>query len=109
MPNSNTAQCAGNSFAVFSLCSVHKNFAKATFMLNQQFSELDINAKNKSSSLYLVDKCISMLPNNIIEQSNLKKNKVSETLSGCIELNENGSIKNYKISIKHPEIKYSIF
>ena len=44
MPNSNTAQCAGNFFAVFSLCSVHKNFAKATFMLNQQFSELDINA-----------------------------------------------------------------
>ena len=44
VPNSNTAQCAGNSFAVFSLCSVHKNFAKATFMLNQQFSELDINA-----------------------------------------------------------------
>ncbi len=38
-----------------------------------------------------------MLPKNIIEESNLKKNKVSETLSGCIELNENGSIKKYKI------------
>ena len=60
-------------------------------------SDIDINAKKRSSSLYLIDKCISMLPKNIIEQSNLKKNKVSETLSGCIELNENGSIKKYKI------------
>ena len=34
---------------------------------------------------------------NIIEKSNLKKNKLSETLSACIELNENGSIKRYKI------------
>lgn len=73
---------------------IHVSYPSKIFEFN---SELDINAKNKSSSLYLVDKCISMLPNNIIEQSNLKKNKVSETLSGCIELNENGSIKKYKI------------
>ena len=73
---------------------IHVSYPSKLFEFN---SELDINAKKKSSSLYLVDKCISMLPNNIIEQSNLKKNKVSETLSGCIELNENGSIKKYKI------------
>ena len=73
---------------------IHVSYPSKIFEFN---SELDINAKKKSSSLYLVDKCISMLPNNIIEQSNLKKNKVSETLSGCIELNENGSIKKYKI------------
>ncbi len=73
---------------------IHVSYPSSIFEFN---SELDINAKKKSSSLYLVDKCISMLPNNIIEQSNLKKNKISETLSGCIELNENGSIKNYKI------------
>ena len=60
-------------------------------------SEIDINAKKRSSSLYLIDKSISMLPKDIIKQSNLKKNKVSETLSACIELNENGSIKKYKI------------
>ena len=60
-------------------------------------SEIDINAKKRSSSLYLIDRSISMLPKDIIKQSNLKKNKVSETLSACIELNENGSIKKYEI------------
>ena len=60
-------------------------------------SKIDINAKKRSSSLYLIDKSISMLPKDIIKQSNLKKNKVSETLSACIELNENGSIKKYEI------------
>ena len=60
-------------------------------------SEIDINAKKKSSSLYLIEKNTLMLPKNIIEKCNLKKNKFSETLSACIELNENGSIKNYKI------------
>ena len=60
-------------------------------------SEIDIKAKKISSSLYLIDKSISMLPKDIIKQSNLKKNKVSETLSACIELNENGSIKKYEI------------
>ncbi len=60
-------------------------------------SEIDIIAKKRSSSLYLIDKYISMLPKNIIEQSNLKKDKISETLSACIELNENGSVKRYRI------------
>ena len=60
-------------------------------------SEIDINAKKRTSSLYLIDKSILMLPKDIIKQSNLKKNKVSETLSACIELNDNGSIKKYKI------------
>ncbi len=73
---------------------IHVSYPSKLFEFN---SEIDINAKKRSSSLYLIDKCISMLPENIIEQSNLKKNKVSETLSGCIELNENGSIKKYKI------------
>ena len=73
---------------------IHVSYPSKLFEYN---SEIDIQAKNRSSSLYLIDKCISMLPQNIIEQSNLEKNKVSETLSACIELNENGSIKNYKI------------
>ena len=73
---------------------IHVSYPSKIFEFN---SEIDIIAKKRSSSLYLIDKCISMLPKNIIEQSNLKKNKVSETLSGCIELNENGSIKKYKI------------
>ncbi len=73
---------------------IHVSYPSKLFEFN---SEIDINAKKRSSSLYLIDKCISMLPKDIIDQSNLKKNKVSETLSGCIELNENGSIKKYKI------------
>ena len=73
---------------------IHVSYPSKLFEFN---SEIDINAKTKSSSLYLIDKSISMLPKNIIEQSNLKKNKLSETLSACIELNENGSIKKYKI------------
>ena len=73
---------------------IHVSYPSKLFKFN---SEIDINAKNKSSSLYLIDKCISMLPENIIEQSNLKRNKLSETLSACIELNDNGSIKKYKI------------
>ena len=73
---------------------IHLSYPSKLFEFN---SEIDLNAKKRSSSLYLIDKCISMLPKNIIEQANLKENKVSETLSACIELNENGSIKNYKI------------
>ena len=73
---------------------IHLSYPSKLFEFN---SEIDINAKKRSSSLYLIDKCISMLPKDIIEQSNLKKNKVSETLSACIELNDNGSIKKYKI------------
>ena len=73
---------------------IHVSYPSKLFEFN---SETDINAKRKSSSLYLIDKSITMLPKNIIERSNLKKNKLSETLSACIELNENGSIKNYEI------------
>ena len=73
---------------------IHLSYPTKLFEFN---SEIDLEAKKRSSSLYLIDKCISMLPKNIIEQSNLKENKVSETLSACIELNENGSIKKYHI------------
>jgi len=73
---------------------IHVSYPSKLFEFN---SEIDINAKKRSSSLYLIDKYISMLPKDIINQSNLKKNKVSETLSACIELNENGSIKKYEI------------
>ena len=73
---------------------IHVSYPSKLFEFN---SEIDLYAKRKSSSLYLIDKCISMLPKNIIEQSNLKRNKLSETLSACIELNENGSIKKYKV------------
>ena len=73
---------------------IHVSYPAKLFEFN---SEIDLTAKNKSSSLYLIDKCVPMLPENIIEQSNLKSNKISETLSARIELNENGSIKKYEI------------
>ena len=73
---------------------VHVSYPSKLFEFN---SDIDINAKKRSSSLYLIDKYIPMLPKDIIEKSNLNKNKISETLSACIELNENGSIKKYKI------------
>ena len=73
---------------------IHVSYPSKIFEYN---SEIDINAKKKSSSLYLIEKNTLMLPKNIIEKCNLKKNKFSETLSACIELNENGSIKSYKI------------
>ncbi len=73
---------------------VHISYPSKIFDFN---SEIDLEAKKKASSLYLIDNYVSMLPKKIIEQSNLKQGKVSETLSACIVLNENGSIKNYKI------------
>ena len=60
-------------------------------------SEVDLECRKRVSSLYLVDKYIPMLPENIINLANLKTNKVCETLSACIEFNKNGSIKSYKI------------
>tara|TARA_B100000900_G_scaffold415890_1_gene447726 strand:- start:266 stop:1453 length:1188 start_codon:yes stop_codon:yes gene_type:complete len=73
---------------------IHISYPTRLFKYN---SEIDNEAKHKASSLYLIDKYISMLPENIIKKSNLKQNKSSETLSACIELNENGSIKRYEV------------
>ena len=59
----------------------------------------DLDARKKSSSIYLIDQYIPMLPLDIIENANLKQNKISETISARIEFNDNGSINNYKIAI----------
>ena len=61
-------------------------------------SDEDKKARNKCSSLYLIDKYIPMLSNQVIEIANLKQNKSSETISARVELNENGSIKEYEIT-----------
>ncbi len=73
---------------------IHISYPAKLFEHN---SEIDLIAKNNSSSIYLIDKFNPMLPEQIIEKSNLKQNKISETLSACIELNENGSVKNYSV------------
>ena len=61
-------------------------------------SDEDKKARNNCSSLYLIDKYIPMLSNQVIEIANLKQNKSSETISARVELNENGSIKEYEIT-----------
>ncbi len=73
---------------------VHISYPAKLFKHN---SSIDIDCRKKVSSLYLVDDYRPMLPKHIIDIANLKTNKVSETLSACIEFNKNGSIKTYKI------------
>ena len=73
---------------------VHISYPAKLFKYN---SIIDLESRKRVSSLYLVDEYIPMLPENIINTANLKMNKVSETLSACIEFNKNGSIKSYKI------------
>ena len=58
-------------------------------------SKIDNDARSKSSSLYLIDQYVPMLPVEIIEKANLKQNKLSDTISASIIFNENGSINKY--------------
>ena len=85
---------------------VHLSYPVKLFKFN---SEIDLEARNKSSSLYLIDNYRPMLPLNIIDEANLKRNKISESLSARIELNENGSIKNYEIfeTLIRPDFQYT--
>ncbi len=71
-------------------------------------SKIDIEARNKSSSLYLIDQYVPMLPYEIIEKANLKQNKLSETISASIIFNENGSIKKYEILEAKIKPKYQL-
>ena len=61
-------------------------------------SDEDKKARNNCSSLYLIDKYIPMLPKDIIEIANLKQNKISETISARIELDDVGAVKTYEIT-----------
>ena len=71
-------------------------------------SEIDIYARNKNSSLYLTDQYVPMLPNEIIEEANLKYNKSSETISASIIFNENGSINRYELLEAKIKPKYQL-
>lgn len=61
-------------------------------------SHEDKKARHNGSSLYLIDKFIPMLSEEIIDAANLKQNKLSETISACIQLNEDGSINGYELT-----------
>ena len=65
--------------------------------LFSQDSNIDLDARSKNSSLYLIDHYVPMLPAEILNKANLAQNKISETISASIELNEDGSINNYEI------------
>ena len=73
---------------------VHISYPAKLFKFN---SELDIRAKENCCSLYLVDEYIPMIDNETIDKLNLKQDKVSETLSTRIELDQNGDLKDYEI------------
>ena len=61
-------------------------------------SEIDLAAQGKRSSQYLVDKYIPMLPEIIINEANLKENKISETIRTRIQLDSTGKVKGYKLT-----------
>ncbi len=71
-------------------------------------SEIDIDARSKVSSLYLVDQYVPMLPVGIIEKANLKQNKLSDTISASIIFNDNGSINKYEIVEAKIKPKYQL-
>ncbi len=71
-------------------------------------SKIDIGARNKSSSLYLIDQYEPMLPTYIIEKANLNQNKLSDTISASIIFNDNGSINKYEIVEAKIKPKYQL-
>ena len=73
-----------------------------------QNSSIDKDARSKNSSLYLIEQYIPMLPNEIIEKANLKQNKISNTISASIVLNENGSVNKYEIVEAKIKPKYQL-
>ena len=71
-------------------------------------SNVDLNARKRNSSLYLIDQYVPMLPKDILEKANLAQNKVSETISAAIEFNDDGSIHNYEIIEATIKPKYQL-
>jgi len=71
-------------------------------------SKIDIEARRKSSSLYLINQYIPMLPTEIINEANLNQNKISDTISASIIFNEDGSINKYEIVEAKIKPKYQL-
>ena len=71
-------------------------------------SNIDLDARRRNSSLYLIDQYVPMLPKDILEKANLAQNKISETISAAIEFNEDGSINNYEITEAIIKPKYQL-
>ena len=71
-------------------------------------SEIDIDARKRSCSLYLIEQYVPMLPAEIIEMANLKQNKLSHTISASIIFNDDGSINKYEIVEAKIKPKYQL-
>ena len=71
-------------------------------------SNVDLDARKRNSSLYLIDQYVQMLPNDILEKANLAQNKISETISAAIEFNDDGSINKYEITEAIIKPKYQL-
>ncbi len=71
-------------------------------------SNIDLDARKRNSSLYLIDQYVPMLPRDILEKANLAQNKISETISAAIEFNDDGSINNYEITEAIIKPKYQL-
>jgi len=71
-------------------------------------SNVDLDARKRNSSLYLIDQYVPMLPKDILEKANLAQNKVSETISAAIEFNDDGSINKYEITEAIIKPKYQL-
>jgi len=71
-------------------------------------SNIDLDARKRNSSLYLIDQYVPMLPKDILEKANLAQNKISETISAAIEFNDDGSINNYEITEAIIKPKYQL-
>ncbi|MDC3167916.1 RNB domain-containing ribonuclease [Prochlorococcus sp. AH-716-D22] len=71
-------------------------------------SKIDLDARSKNSSLYLINQYVPMLPAEIIEKANLNQNKVSDTISASIIFNDNGSINKYEITEAKIKPKYQL-
>ncbi len=71
-------------------------------------SNIDLDARRRNSSLYLIDQYVPMLPKDILEKANLAQNKISETISAAIEFNDDGSINNYEITEAIIKPKYQL-
>ncbi len=71
-------------------------------------SNIDLDARRRNSSLYLIDQYVPMLPKDILEKANLGHNKISETISAAIEFNSDGSINNYEITEAIIKPKYQL-
>jgi len=71
-------------------------------------SNVDLDARKRNSSLYLIDQYVPMLPKDILKKANLAQNKISETISAAIEFNDDGSINNYEITEAIIKPKYQL-